>query len=612
MYNRMIPGLCLTLILFVLFLSCSAVAAGNAPESGTESQDEPETDTGTDKSSGMVYYDCTDDQALYAERVAALNRGEIPPQDTDTEQGKKDSDKLRAQSLQTLVAVLCRTNVDEFDFSPWEPAYVLAGPKNRFTLFFKSEEAADSAVKELSKLETIRYAERDQEVEACSGEDLSFHSWGATRMNFGRYLPYAAHCAAGSVTVAVIDSGCYMHPLYASQIVSGGYDYVDGDYDTTNDEYGHGTAVTGIIYECTQTLPVYLYPIRTLNSEGNGNISNLVNAIAGAVGKGVQVINLSLVAKSISATLDDAILEAVADGVTVVAAAGNQKSDASAYSPSHLTDSGVIVVGSGETTGSRASYSNYGTSVDVYTYGTGISCCSTTGGYKNSSGTSMAAPHVAGLAALLKLTHGGIQPAEIETRIVNSTDVTKEVNLSDLLRILPQDRGFFLTELKMGMQDRFQLYTEIRPLTALEPISYSSSDETVLAVSGGELIPVSPGEATVTARCLGLDDLVFQVFIDENEASNAVIPPSVKTIGDEAFCLDSSITRVVLPTGAEMLGENVFGQCTNLRTVEIPETVTEIGENDFSGAVLLCPEDSFAETYAKENDLDYILISGDG
>ncbi len=596
-YNRIIPGLCLLLVLFTLLLSFSAGAEGNKSETGTEK--------GTDQSSKTVYYDCTDDQTLYSERVAALNRGEIPPQ--DTESGKKTGTKSR----QKLVAVLCRTTVDEFDFSPWEPAYVLAGPKNRFTLYFTSEEAADAAVKELSALETIRYAERDQEVEACSGEDLSFHSWGATRMNYGQYLPYSSRCAAGSVTVAVIDSGCYLHPLYAARIVSGGYDYVDGDYDTTNDEYGHGTAVTGIIYECTQTLPVYLYPIRTLNAKGGGNISNLVNAIGAAVGKGVQVINLSLVADSISTALDDAILDAVADGVTVVAAAGNQNKDTSAYSPAHLTDSGVIVVGSGETTGSRAYYSNYGVSVDLYAYGTGISCCSTSGGYKNSTGTSMAAPHIAGLAALLKLTHSGIQPAEIETRIVNSTDITKEVNLPDLVRILPQDPGFHLTELKMGMQDRFQLYTEIRPLTALEPISYSSSDETVLQVSNGNLIPIGPGEATVTAQCLGLDDFVFQVLVDENETVNTVIPSAVKTIGDEAFYLDSSITHVVLPTGAETLGENVFGQCTNLRTVEIPETVTEIGENDFSGAVLLCPEDSFAETYAKENNLDYILTQTD-
>lgn len=426
-------------------------------------------------------------------------------------------------------------------------------------------------------------------------------------MNFGQYLPYSAHCAAGSVTVAVIDSGCYLHPLYANRIVSGGYDYVDGDYDTTNDEFGHGTAVAGIVYECTQTLPVYLYPIRALNANGGGATSNLVNAIDEAVRKGAQVINLSLVAKGVFQSIDDAVLDAVAEGVTVVAAAGNQSDDTSGYSPAHLTNSGVIVVGAGETTGTRASYSNYGASVDLFTYGTGISCCSTTGGYKTSNGTSMAAPHVAGLAAVLNLTHGGIQPAEIETRIVNSTDVTKEVNLSDLLRILPQDHGFHLTELKMGMQERYQLYTEIRPLTALEPIRYSSSDETVLRVSDGSLIPVAPGEATVTAECLGLDDIVFRVQVDENESVSAVIPQAVKSLGDEAFYADTSITHVVLPTGAESLGENVFGGCANLRTVDIPETVTEIGENDFSGAVILCPQGSTAETYAKENNLNYIL-----
>ena len=600
LYNRIIPVLCLLPVLFILCLSFSASAEENDTEPETQNIVETET---------TAYFDYSDDPALYAERVAALNRGELPLQDEEPDPGKKTTNNAKLQSRQTLVAVLCRTNVDEFDFSPWEPVYVLAGPKNRFTLYFSGEEAADQAVRELSELETIRYAERDREVEACSGEDLSFHSWGAARMNFGQYLPYSAHCAAGSVTVAVIDSGCYLHPMYASRVVSGGYDYVDGDYDTTNDEFGHGTAVTGIVYECTQMLPVYLYPIRTLNANGGGSVTNLVNAIDEAVRKGVQVINLSLVADSISSALDDAILDALGDGVTVVAAAGNKNADTSLYSPAHLSDSGVIVVGSGETTGRRASYSNYGTSVDLYTYGTAISCCSTTGEYKNSSGTSMAAPHVAGLAAVLSLTHSGIQPAEIETRIVNSTDVTKEVNLPDLLRILPQDHGFYLTGLKMGMQDHYQLYTEIRPLTALEPIRYSSSNETVLRVSDGSLIPVAPGETTVTAECLGLDDIVFRVQVDENESVSAVIPQTVKSLGDEAFYADTSIIHVVLPIGAESLGENVFGGCANLRTVDIPETVTEIGENDFSGAVILCHQGSTAETYAKENNLNYILNS---
>ena len=135
---------------------------------------------------------------------------------------------------------------------------------------------------------------------------------------------------------------------------------------------------------------------------------------------GVDVINLSLACESISGALDSAILDAVNAGVTVVAAAGNSNINVSTISPGHLTDPGVLIVGSAETDGTKSSYSNYGESVDVYTYGSVIKCCSKTGGYAYNTGTSMAAPHVSGLAAVLALTHMGITPQETETRICNS------------------------------------------------------------------------------------------------------------------------------------------------------------------------------------------------
>ena len=553
--------------------------------------------------------DCTDDQFSYGELVARLNRGEVP---------KAAKGLLTAQSVdgenapkrgRTLTAVLCRTDGTEPDFEPWAPDYVIAGPDHCYTLYFSTEESADKAAAELSGLPGIRYAERDAEVEACETETVSLLSWGAERMNFGPYLSWAAGCSSGSATVAVVDSGSYRHSMYSSRIQESGYDYVDGDEDATSDLYGHGTNVAGIVADCTQNLPVYLYPIRVLNAEGKGSVSNTVNGIREAVRKGVDVINLSLACESISGALDNAILDAVNAGVTVVAAAGNNKMDVSTISPGHLTDPGVLIVGSAETDGTKSSYSNYGESVDVYTYGSVIKCCSKTGEYAYNTGTSMAAPHVSGLAAVLALTHTGITPQETETRICNSTDAAQTINISDLTRITPDNMGFSLNLLRMDLQDSYRLGTSVRPVTATEPIQYQISDPTVVSVQEGQIVPLKPGTATIMAQSLGLEDQVFDVIVTDEECMTVTLPQNLRTIGEEAFSGAAGIVgHMVLPETCETVGAGAFLSCEGLKTIELPDSPVNIEDGAFSDTVLLCREGSMAESWAREHQQPYILL----
>ncbi len=549
--------------------------------------------------SGIVLIDRSGNQLSYGEQVALLNKqAGISPTDM----------RSRDKKANGFVVVLTRSDGQEIDFSLWEPRYVVAGPHHCYTLYFSNDTAADKAINGLRATSGIRYAERDSEVRACGEIEYSFHSWGAQAMNFGAYVPYSHQWGSGSVTVAIIDSGIFLHPQLASRIHASGYDYVDADYDATNDLNGHGTNVAGIVADCTVGEPVYLYPIRVLNANGGGSISNVTNAVREATAYGVDVINLSLESGAISAALDDAILDAVGAGITVVIAAGNQSINTSQVSPAHLMNSGVIVVGSVERDGNRSSYSNFGASVDVYTYGTGIVCCSRNGGYTSATGTSMSAPHISGLAAMLRLIHHGLSPGNIEARIVNAVDREAGTNVPDLLQMIPERLGFRLTQLRLDMADMLQLPETALPETAQENIAYQSSDETVLRIENGQLVPVRAGTATVTVNCTGFETNSFEVQVNNDSGSRLTVPQSVHRIEDEAFRGNGSIVYAILGDETTELGDNVFAECENLKMLFLPDSLVFIGENTFSGAVIMCSEGSSADCFVQENNLDYLIV----
>lgn len=490
-------------------------------------------------------------------------------------------------------------------FRQQRPGDPVSGPDRCYTLYFGSEAGAERAAAALSALRGIEYAERDSVVEACAAETPAFRSWGAAAMGCGEYLRYCGGIAPGSAVVAVADSGVYPHPELADRMPESGFDYIDGDADATNDPFGHGTNVGGVIADCTRGFPVYLYPIRMLDSSGYGSASNAVNAIREAVEKGVNVINLSFVSKSDSQALDAAVRDALSAGITVVAAAGNAASDASAFSPAGLTDAGVIVVGSAEADGGRSDYSNYGSSVDLYAYGSNILCCANDGAYVEATGTSVAAPHVSALAALLAMTHEGISPAELETRICLSAERAGEVNIPELIRIIPAEPGFSLRHLTMDMEDSVPLPLSAKPCTAMEGISYHSSDDAVVSVTGGVLTPVGPGRAKITAQCLGLAESVFTVEVTAGECRRLTLPQSLKSIGAATFSGDTALSHVIVPEGCRSIEEGAFNQCPALRTVELPSTLQSL-PTSFMDAVVLCPENEALEEYLKQHQISYI------
>lgn len=256
--------------------------------------------------------------------------------------------------------------------------------------------------------------------------------------------------ASSPVTVAVIDGGVVAgHPDLAGKLLPG-YDFYsnaadagDGDgrdpnpEDTSPGTDFHGNHVTGTVGAATQnnlgvagvSWGAKILPIRAL-SGGNGTLADVADALRWAAGLEVagvpananpaKVVNMSLggaVACTSAPALQQAINEANNAGAIIVVAAGNSNVDASTFSPAGC--SGVITVGATNAVGNRAAYSNYGTRIDLMAPGgepSGLQVVSTLGSgqqqYGGKAGTSMAAPHVAGVLALMKSKKPALTAAE--------------------------------------------------------------------------------------------------------------------------------------------------------------------------------------------------------
>ena len=228
-----------------------------------------------------------------------------------------------------------------------------------------------------------------------------------------------AFLTGAGIKVAVIDSGVDRtgpelngNGLNGTSKVLDGCDWVTSPTNVCRgtgvlDENGHGTHVAGIIAAkndgkgVTGVSPgVQILPLRVLNSEGAGWLSDIAAAIDYAVTDGAKVINLSLGGTDDHNLIRFAVEDAISQGVVVVAAAGNSGASAAASYPAAYA--GVIAVAATTESNEIATYSNGGSYLDVAAPGSGIvSSWPFDSGYARLSGTSMASPHVAGLAALL-------------------------------------------------------------------------------------------------------------------------------------------------------------------------------------------------------------------
>lgn len=292
---------------------------------------------------------------------------------------------------------------------------------------------------ELLQVPGILTVERDATVRAVAEQPGA--TWGLDRTD-QRNLPldgtYGYTTTGAGVDAYVIDTGIRLdHTDFAGRISSRGFSAFSGG---PNDCNGHGTHVAGTIGGSTYGVAkeATLIPVRVLDCNGSGSTSGVIAGVEWAIDDHTTapaVANLSL-GGGASAALDTAIRNLSADGVAVAVAAGNETTDACGGSPARVAE--AITVAASDRNDAMASFSNGGTCVDLFAPGVGITSAWHTGPSATStiSGTSMAAPHVAGAAARHLQADPGATPAQVEAALNSAATAGKVSGTARSCRLL--------------------------------------------------------------------------------------------------------------------------------------------------------------------------------
>lgn len=271
----------------------------------------------------------------------------------------------------------------------------------------------------------VQYVQQDgvkSVAPLASAADLST-PWGLDRSD-QRDLPLDGIYAPGStgegVNVAVVDTGVTSHPDFADRLQAECFTAHSG---VCTDGHGHGTHVSGTVAGKTYGIAkaAKLYAVRVLDSNGSGSDSDVIRGIEWVTAKKHAnpsqdwVINMSLGGGD-SPALNRATCDAIAAGVVVTVAAGNESADANTSSPARVKQ--AITVGASDTRDIQATFSNYGVLLDLFAPGVDITSTIPSGGTDTWSGTSMATPHVAGAAALYLQRHPGVSPQTVHDGLV--------------------------------------------------------------------------------------------------------------------------------------------------------------------------------------------------
>jgi subtilisin family serine protease len=312
-------------------------------------------------------------------------------------------------------------------------------PKHTYRSVLSGFSAAMSSAKAKALASDPRVAYVEQNSTVRLNDTQPNATWGLDRID-QRDLPlsktYTYDTSASNVNAYIIDTGIRTSHSEFGGRASVGTDTVGGGQNG-QDCQGHGTHVAGTVGGKNHGVAksVNLIAVRVLDCDGSGTTAGVIAGVdwVTANARKPAVANMSL-GGSASASLDDAVKKSIASGVSYSVAAGNGlpilgiPANACNYSPARVPE--AITVGATDSSDRRASFSNYGTCLDLFAPGVGI-----TSAWKDDdtatstiSGTSMAAPHTAGAAALYLSSHPTATPAQVRDALVTGATSGKVVN----------------------------------------------------------------------------------------------------------------------------------------------------------------------------------------